>query len=140
MRAVLLRLVNDRDIQTLGRIYFFEGAEETLGAALLELPDRGNAFQVSRIPADRYWCEPRESQRYGRHFHVKDVKDRTMILIHPGNRYTETKGCQLPGTSFKDIDGDGYADVRFSRRTLDRMLELAPDGFWLRIIDLDKWG
>lgn len=139
IRAVLLRLVNDRDIQTLGRMYFFQGAEELLGCALLELPDRENAFQVSRIPAKTYWVQPRESEKYGKHFHIKDVEDRTLILIHAGNYYTDTKGCQLPGTSFTDLNSDGYVDVRFSGRTLGRMLDLAPNGFELIIIDLDKW-
>lgn len=139
MRAVLLRLVNDRNVQTLGRLYFFEGAEELLGAALLELPDRGNAFQVSRINAGRYKVVRRWSERYGWHLHITDVEGRTLILIHAGNYYTDTKGCLLPGTSFTDINQDGYLDTRLSRRTLNRILELTKgEDFWIDIIDLDK--
>ncbi len=75
----------------------------------------------------------RTSQKYKRHFHVTNVPGRSYILIHPGNYHTQILGCILPGKSLVDIDGDGYRDVTSSKATLNKLLELAPDGFKLVI-------
>ena len=136
MKAILPRFFSD-NVQTLGEMLFYNEKGRQFDCRILELPDRDNAFQRSRINAETYWVEVRKSKKYGWHFHVKDVEGRTMILIHAGNYYTDTLGCQLPGTSFKDINNDGHVDVRWSRNTLNKILQIAPKGFWLTIVDLD---
>ena len=38
------------------------------------------------------------------------------------------------GADVADINNDGYRDVTSSRKTLRKLLELAPEGFELEII------
>lgn len=137
MKAILPRFYSD-NVQTLGEMLFYNEKGRQFDCKILELPDRNNALCISRINADTYWVEVRESEAHKLHFHIKDVEGRTLILLHSGNYFTDTEGCQLPGTSFKDINNDGHVDVRWSRNTLDKILKIAPKGFWLTIVDLDR--
>lgn len=91
-----------------------ESGEATLGVLrvdgrlfclTLELPDRGNAPDVSRIPEGRYRCAPVDSPRFGRAIAVRDVPGRDHILFHPGNTAADTRGCILPGTRPGRMDG-----------------------------------
>tara|TARA_R110002020_G_scaffold100855_1_gene238039 strand:+ start:7755 stop:8168 length:414 start_codon:yes stop_codon:yes gene_type:complete len=102
---------------------------------ILELPDRDNAFQVSRIPEGVYDCVKRNSEKYNDHFHVLNVLDRDYILIHHGNFYYNTRGCLLPGDNIVDINNDGNLDVVNSRATMERMNEILPNEFQLVIIN-----
>tara|TARA_R110002126_G_scaffold92507_2_gene219527 strand:+ start:4050 stop:4469 length:420 start_codon:yes stop_codon:yes gene_type:complete len=133
-----LNRLNDNDpIQTLGHFVVYENYEVLLDLRAVELPDNGNKFRVSRIPARWYWCELRYSTKYGWHFHVLDVEDRTWILIHIGNYYTDTTGCIIVGNNFADINKDGHIDVTSSGKTMRRLLEVMPKRFKLFIQDLD---
>ncbi|KKM61970.1 hypothetical protein LCGC14_1526350, partial [marine sediment metagenome] len=105
---------------------------------ILELPDRQNKRNISRILPGKYSVVKRWSEKYKWHFHISDSNGRKLVLVHQGNYFRDTRGCQLPGTSFKDIDNDGNLDVIWSRRTLDNMLAIAPDKFDLYINDNDK--
>ncbi len=135
MKAKLIRLVQEEK-QTLSSLLFFDDdVNLLLSVKALELPDRNNQRSISRIPAGRYTCELRYSDKYGWHYQVKDVKDRDFILIHFGNYYTHTRGCILVGNDFTDINHDGWRDVTSSRKTLKRILEVAPKNFELIIID-----
>lgn len=134
MVAHLIRL-QENDKQTLGRIYFFEGLNQVLKGVTLELPDRDNKKNISRIPAGTYTVKKRKSKRFGEHFHVLDVEGRSLILIHVGNYYRQTEGCILIGQGFADIDKDGYIDITTSRYTLDAALERTPKTFTLIITD-----
>ena len=51
----------------------------------LELPWRNNQQQISCIPSGDYKVEIRISNKYGRIYWVRDVLNRTYILIHSGN-------------------------------------------------------
>ncbi len=52
----------------------------------LELPDRGNQSNISRIPQGEYIVTRRYSPSFGRQVYwVKDVPDRSYILIHGAN-------------------------------------------------------
>lgn len=134
IKAFLLRLDQD-DKQTLSEIHFYNGTEHLLTVKALELADRNNQTSISRIKAGCYKCELRWSATYGWHFWVKDVEGRTLILIHIGNYYRDTRGCILVGNSFTDIDGDGYRDVTSSRTTLKRILDLPGNDFQLKVVD-----
>ena len=126
----------DNGTQTISKFTILNYSNsEVLDGFMLELPDRDNAFSVSRINSGVYHCVKRNSAKYGDHFHVLDVEDRDYILIHAGNFYYNTRGCLLPGDSLADINNDGFRDVLNSRRTLDRMLEMLPNEFQLVVVD-----
>ncbi len=137
-RATLTRLMDGEKMQSLGHMVAWDGLEKIFECKTLELEDRGNSRNISRIPQGSYWVSPRESEKYGWHFHVLGVPDRSYILFHAGNKYTHTKGCILVGTSFKHMDSDGIIDVVWSRHTMDKMLKAMPEGFRLFIVDIDK--
>ena len=77
----------------------------------LELPYRDNQRSISCIPVGEYKVRlryPRESAtRNYLHLLVEDVKDRSHILIHRGNKPSHTQGCILVGmTSQQDFVGN----------------------------------
>lgn len=105
MKAKLIRLVQEK-VQTLSSMLFFDDdVNLILSVKVLELPDRENKRSISRIPAGKYTCKLRYSEKYKWHFHVQDVEERSLILIHFGNYYTDTRGCIIVGNSFTDIIG-----------------------------------
>ena len=71
----------------------------------LELPDRDNASNISRIPEGDYTCVIRKSRKYGTTYHVTNVIGRSYILVHSGNIARHTKGCILIGSRFGSLYG-----------------------------------
>jgi hypothetical protein len=135
MKAYLLRLQEDLK-QTLSEIIFYDNdVNRVLEIKALELPNRDNKNSISRINAGKYICKLRYSPKYKWHYHLQDVEGRTLILIHFGNYYTNTKGCIIVGNAFTDINNDGYRDVTSSKKTLKRILEKMPDEFELMVVD-----
>ena len=65
----------------------------------LEPEDRENEIGKSSIPAQQYWCNRIESEKFGETFIVNNVPGRTGILFHAGNWEEHTEGCILLGTS-----------------------------------------
>lgn len=137
-KGILIRLMDGEEMESLGSLQIFHGLERVFDYKTLELEDRNNKRNISRIPEGSYWVAPRESETHKWHFHVLGVPDRDYILIHAGNRYVHTEGCILTGSSFKHLDDDGILDVIWSRHTLDKLLKVCPQGFRLRIVDMDK--
>lgn len=100
------------DQGTLGRFY-----APGFSCFSLELPDRDNARNVSRIPAGDYlldWIRPRRAFSGFRELYwVHDVPGRTGILIHPGNWAGDTSlgyrtdlwGCIALGLSHGRLRG-----------------------------------
>ena len=131
----LLRLANDGLKQTRGIFLVVNDADLLFKCVTLELPDKDNERQVSRINAGLYWIKKRFSKKYGWHFLVLDVEERDMILIHTLNYYTQTLGCIGTGEKFTDMNADGLLDITNSRITLDKILSLVPDCVQLEIID-----
>ena len=108
----------------------------------LELPWRDNRPSHSCIPNGEYPVAIRQSPRFGRIFHVKDVPGRTFILIHAGNLAgdvgkglkTHTEGCILLGRHFGTIHGQQA--VLASRPALsDFMEKMDGQPFILRVED-----
>tara|TARA_R110000737_G_scaffold331089_1_gene347125 strand:+ start:1636 stop:2040 length:405 start_codon:yes stop_codon:yes gene_type:complete len=132
-RAVLIRL-NENKKQTLGRLFVFDGLDVDFECCTLELPYKANTRNVSCIPTGEFNVVPRTSKKFGDHYEVKDVQLRKFILIHPANYYTELRGCIAIGHDFYDINGDGEHDLTYSRRTIKRLLAVAPEGLELIII------
>ena len=133
-RAVLIRLEENRK-QTLGRLFLFDGLDLIFECCTLELPDKDNKRNISCIPTGEYNVKIRESEKYGLHYQVENVMMRDYILIHPANYYKQLRGCIAVGQDFYDINKDNHQDITYSRKTLKEMLNIAPNGFNLIILD-----
>ena len=140
MNAVISRL-NKSEGQTLGHFSLFDDTEVVFQAKSLELPDLNNQNEISCIPAGKYKCVLRNSEKYGDHFLVQErdgehVRGRKWILIHFGNYKRDIKGCILLGSAHTDIDGDGLRDVTSSQKTVKRLVQVAGPEFNLTITDV----
>lgn len=114
--------------QTLGKLCF-EGYE----LATMELPWRGNKRSISCIPVGKYKAVPRWSKKYGNHFLVKDVPNRSYILFHSMNYFFQGRGCIGVGMYHADINKDGLDDTVRSKDAMDILLEKFPEGFEFEI-------
>lgn len=127
--------------QTLGNLLGTKEANsgiETIKLVTLELAWKDNRRSISCIPEGWYDVEPRTTPSRGPHFHILNVPMRTWILFHKGNFYFDIEGCTLPGLRHSDINGDGYRDVVSSAVAMGKLLEFAPDGFRLHVVDTYK--
>ena len=121
--------------QTEGYLFIFKGIRKVFECAVLELPDRDNERNVSRIPAGVYQVKKHGSPKFGASLWIQKVPGRSEVLIHYGNYYTNTRGCILPGRHFVDINSDKLVDVTDSRRTMGDLLYHCDSEFQLNIID-----
>ncbi len=132
MKAELIRQeFNDKQVTGLLRI--LNGEEVIVSFATLELAWKNNQRKVSCIPKGTYTCVARVSPKYGRHFHVTNVPNRDLILIHHGNFHTDILGCILIGKAHKDINKDGYKDVVQSKIAMNELNRIMPEEFELII-------
>ncbi len=127
MDKVELIRTNSDTKQTLGTL-FFNGVEV---AKTLELAWNDNERKISCIPVGEYTVVRRSSNKHGNHFHLTDVPDRDLILIHKANYYKELLGCVGVGAKHLDINSDGYKDLTNSRITLIKLLKILPQQFIL---------
>ena len=134
-------------IVSLNRWDFFD--EQTIGSLMmdgeifcytLELPWRENRRNISCIPIGDYEVSRRTSEKYGEHFHILDVPDRSYILIHSGNFHNQIRGCVLVGEELADINKDGLPDVTNSKKTMKMLLDRLPETFTLRIREFKEKG
>lgn len=132
---LLIERISYSDKQTTGFLHVLNDKDEIqLGYNTLELGWENNQRSISCIPAGEYKVKKRFSKKFKNHFHVLDVPNRSYILIHAGNFYTDIRGCILVGTDFKDINGDGYLDLLNSKLALNKLLAVMPDEFTLQIL------
>lgn len=132
-RIIRIKRVRYEDKQTLGNAIVMDGNDVVYTFLTLELAWKDNKKRESCIPTGIYDVVKRNSPKYGDHFHVLDVPERDMILVHRGNYYTDILGCVLPGDSYRDLNKDGYVDVLNSKATMKRLVDLMPDKFKLEI-------
>jgi hypothetical protein len=67
----------------------------------IELPWKNNQRQVSCIPEGKYELKKRWTRRFGHHFILLNVPDRSYILVHAANdALKEIKGCIASVTTF----------------------------------------
>lgn len=133
MEMIIYRTTNE-DKQRLGTGFLVKkNGEVPFDFYTLELADRQNKRSISCIPAGVYTVVKRRSVRFGWHFHIQNVPNRELILIHVGNSYRNTNGCILVGTGLKNIDSDETTDVINSIEAMRRLLDLLPDSFILKI-------
>ena len=133
-RAVLIRLKEDKK-QTLGRLFLFDGLSVIFESTSLELANNDNQRNISCIPTGSYNVKSRNSKKYNDHFIIEDVPDRDFILIHPANFHTDLRGCIGIGKEFADINADNRQDITQSRATMKKLLQIAPEGFNLIVLD-----
>lgn len=119
--------------ETLGELSVIRSGKAIYTCKTLELPDLNNQKRISCIPKGEYWVSKRSTDSLKDHFYIENVPNRTWILIHAGNKYTEILGCILVGDQFEDIDKDGVRDVINSRKTLAKLNEILPKKFKLLI-------
>ncbi len=119
--------------QTLGVMSVYDSGHNVFVCKTLELPWKDNQQNISCIPTGKYKVKKRTSEKYGEHFHVLGVPNRSYILIHPANFVRQLRGCIAPGEKHIDIDGDGNFDVTSSKKTMRKLLALLPDEFELTI-------
>ena len=94
----------------LTRTYFPNGTNgklECKGKSIcntIELPWRENETRVSCIPEGKYFIKKRYSQKFQWHLEVLDVKNRSLILLHPANNaLLELNGCIAPVTKLSGL-------------------------------------
>jgi hypothetical protein len=140
MKIIITRLYENPIIgtkkQTIGDAVVVDDSDISIyNFNTLELPYLDNMKEKSSIPTGEYKCVKRVSEKYGWHWHVLDVENRSLILIHNGNYYSQSRGCVLVGSGLKDINGDGLEDVINSNQTMIDLRRILPDEFLLEI----KW-
>lgn len=115
----------------LHRTYFEEGTNSALfysGQFLgfaIELPWLDNQRHISCIPEGEYELKARYSPKFGHHLQLIDVKDRSLILLHPANNAKrELRGCIAPVTQLTGI-GKG----RHSKPLLQKLISLCYQAF-----------
>lgn len=106
----------------------------------IELPWRENQVNISCIPAGVYPAVATNRASNGDYAILLDrVPGRTEIMIHAANFVRDLRGCQAPGTGFKDIDNDGIIDVENSRQVMRLLEKHLPVGTKLDVHVIDLW-
>lgn len=132
MKACIERTYGPK--QTLGELFVYDNEGKLLlKLKTLELPWLENQRRISCIPEGSYQVIRHHSPKFGPCFWVQDVPNRSEILFHQGNYYSQILGCILPGLYHSDINADGLLDVASSRAAMRKMLKLLPDRFTLSI-------
>lgn len=130
MREIRQIRLQDDGNQTLSYAWVFDNLTKVFEYRVLELPWLDNQSEESCIALGAYEVSKWEdSPTFGRVFLFDNVLDRKLIEMHPGNYKKDTRGCQLPGNGFRDIDRDGLLDVTASRDTFNILWDLMPNEF-----------
>lgn len=138
---ILLKLTRTKktNYQTLGELEVLKpGSGPARVFATLELPWQNNQRNISCVPTGFYRLTKRFSPKYGDHFLLEDVPNRSLILIHHGNYAKDTKGCILIGRSVIDLDGDRRLDITNSQNSMETLNALTEGTSELFILIQDK--
>jgi hypothetical protein len=99
VKGVNLLIIRDTftDVSTIGNLYL-DG--EWL-CDTLELPYRDNQRSISCIPAGQYKVRLRTAEESATrdylHLLIQDVPNRDFVLVHIGNKSSDSRGCVLVG-------------------------------------------
>lgn len=124
MKNITIRRIIYETKQIIGVLSIEENSKSLFHCFTLELPDKGNKPFISCIPEGKYTAMNRYSKKHKHHLKVVNVINRTNILIHAGNFYTDISGCILVGNGFADINKDGAIDVVNSKSTLKKLIKI----------------
>lgn len=115
----------------LHRTYFEKGTNSVLFfnskflGFTIELPWKENKRIISCIPEGVYNLKPRFSDKFKHHLILENVKNRSLILIHPANdALKELQGCISPVTYLSGI-GKGTT----SRLLFQKIVSLCYQAF-----------
>jgi hypothetical protein len=132
---VLIERKRKEATQTLGELTVYEDRiKPVFECKTMELEEDCNAVRDDAIPVGLYDVVRRYSKKYGYHFHILNVPNRSLILIHEANYSYQLLGCIGVGEKITDINKDGLDDVTNSKATKRTLLSLLPDKFKLKII------
>ena len=136
IRLILARKKTPTETQ--GTYIVMDDDQEVFRCCCLELPWLNNQPNVSCIPDGVYPVQKNNTPDHPNCFRILNVPGRDGILIHKGNFATgvkiDTLGCQLPGLSFVDVDGNGTLDVAGSTIAMEALNYFLPDSFDIHII------
>lgn len=124
METVTIQRNDSADSGTFGLLLWCPANAAALRLVTLELPDRDNQPNRSRIPAGRYRCLWQRTHSKGMRYCLQGVPGRSGILIHAGNwagdvekgLRSDTQGCILLGLTAGPIKGQPA--IQNSRRAL----------------------
>ncbi|MBD8084639.1 DUF5675 family protein [Chryseobacterium caseinilyticum] len=84
----------------------------------IELPLKENQRRASCIPEGKYRWKKRYSRKFGWHLEIMEVKNRSLILLHPANNATkELMGCiaqvtHICGAGLGTLSHDAFERVK----------------------------
>ena len=121
--------------QTIGKFYLLDNNNSVIKEwESLELPWKNNQQNISCIPAGDYEGILHISPTFGPCIWIKDVPNRSEILIHAANFFYDLRGCIAIGKDLYDIDKDGHIDATSSRDSLTELMELLDNQ---TVVDID---
>lgn len=88
-----------------------------------------NKTSISCIPTGAYECSKFSGTKFHDVWEVKNVPNRTTILIHAGNTINDTHGCILVGRAFSKIGN--LSSVMQSQEALAVLRDKLLDNFTL---------
>jgi len=101
-------------------------------AVSLERPFLNNKRSISCIPTGKsLWSKDNTGKH--QYWGIENVEDRDGIEIHVANYPDQLKGCITFGENWAIMKGN--IAITNSKKTLDKLLEIYPDGFYLTIIN-----
>ena len=114
--------------QVLGECFITENGKDLFKSKTLERADDNNKPNISCIPSGVYKCVLEYSAKFKRElWEVKGVENRSECKFHSANYWHDLNGCIALGTSYADIDKDGFKDVLNSSKTMKEFhLTLEP--------------
>lgn len=122
---------------TQGLYLVMNGINELFRCFCLELPYLNNERDISCIKEGTYIVLKYSDTKHKDVFWIQNVEDRDGILIHKGNFVTglkiDSKGCQMPGMEFMDIDGNGKIDIAGTVEAMDGLNKFLPAKFVMTI-------
>ena len=133
MTKILINRGHKGNNQILGLLQIIKNNKVLFGCHTLELPDKGNARNVSCVPTGEYSAKKHTRPSGQKAIWIMDVPNRSAILIHLGNFNSDIQGCILVGKYLKDIDNDNYLDVGASTITMTKILKHLPNEFKVEI-------
>jgi hypothetical protein len=125
---ILIERLHYGDKQTVGNLYLLNNRNELVQEFWsLELPWKDNKRRISCIPEGVYKARKHNSPKHGLSLWLQDVPNRSEILIHKGNYYTDILGCILIGSTLMDINKDGLLDVVNSKKSINKLMSMLED-------------
>jgi len=135
LTKLLIERYSHGEKQTIGNLIgLSESGHALFTCDTLELPWLNNQKQISCIPTGKYLVKKRYSKKFKNHLHITNVEDRSYILIHSGNYYTDILGCVLVGR-LGFVNSDDIIDVNSSKKTLKKLLTFVESDIELEIIN-----